>query len=79
MTARTDILAAFARLERSTDRFDFSPAEVIAECRRHGTGYPDGTLRTHVVSKMCADDAPQHHAKVYRDLRRVGHGLYRRA
>ncbi len=78
MTARDEILAAFVRLEKRTRRTEFAPAEVIADCHRVGTGYPDNTLRTEIVSRMCADDAPQHHFTVYRDLKRVDRGLYRR-
>lgn len=77
MTCRDEILAAFARLEQRTGREVFSPAEVLAEMQRAGTQYAPSTIRTHIVSRMCAN-AANHHAVVYDDLERTGHGRYRR-
>lgn len=76
MTCRDEILMAFAALERRTGREAFSPAEILSEMRRTGTAYADSTIRTHVVSRMCAN-APDHHAVTYGDLERVDAGLYR--
>ncbi len=59
---------------RSADR-TFSVAEVVAEMQRRRTRYAPSTIRTHVVSRMCVN-APEHHAVVYDDLERVGHGRY---
>lgn len=47
--------------------------EVLATTRL----YRESTIRTHVVSRMCAQ-APRHHAVSYPDLDRVAHALYRR-
>ena len=76
MTCRDEILAAFLRLATRTSRDTFSPAEIVKEVRSQGSDYQESTIRTHVVSRMCAD-APDHHAVVYADLERVGRGLYR--
>ncbi len=76
MTCRDDVLAAFARLIARTSREAFSPAEIVREVRSQGTRYRESTIRTHITSPMCAN-APDHHAVVYDDLERVGHGLYR--
>ncbi len=54
----------------------FSLASVVAALRAQGCRYGESTIRTHVTSRMCAD-APDHHAKTYDDLERVGRGLYR--
>lgn len=74
MTARDDVLRA-ARELRSRGKEPFSPAELIAEARRQGSIYKDSTLRTHVVGVMC-ENAADHWAVKYGDLRRVGRGRY---
>lgn len=76
MTCRDDVLAAFARLMARTSREAFSLKEVVREVRSQGSSYRESTIRTHITSRMCAN-APDHHAVVYDDLERVGHGLYR--
>ena len=45
--------------------------------QRRRTAYKASTIRTHIVSRMCAN-ARDHHARTYDDLERVGNGLYRR-
>jgi hypothetical protein len=77
MTAREAVLEAFNRLERRTGGRAFSPAEIVAEVRQGGWKGKDSTIRTHVISRMCAN-APNHHAVVYEDLLRVDRGLYER-
>ena len=75
MTCRDEVLSAAAKLVG--DGIDpFSPDDVKKEMRRRGSKYEDSTIATHVTSRMCAN-APQNHARVYDDLVRVGHGLYR--
>ena len=76
MTCRDEILAAFQRLANRTSRDVFSPAEIVRELGTQGSTYRESTIRTHVVSRMCAN-APDHHAVVYHDLERVGPGMYR--
>ena len=78
MTCRDEVLAAFESLERRHGRIDFSPSEIIQEMISKGTFYPDYTIRTEIVSRMCAQ-APTHHAVTYDDLDRVRRGVYRRA
>jgi hypothetical protein len=51
-------------------------ADVIAEMRRRGTGYAETTIRTMIASHLCAN-ATGPGVAAYRDLTRVGHGLYR--
>ena len=77
MTARDAVLAAFRRLESKTGRQAFSPADILAEVRLVGAPFKDSTIRTHVISRLCAN-APHHHAVVYPDLERVDRGLYQR-
>lgn len=76
MTCRDDVLAAFARLMARTSREAFSLEKIVREVRSPGSDYRESTIRTHVTSRMCAN-APDHHAVVYNDLERIGHGLYR--
>ena len=76
MTARDEILTVLPALAAQSADGTFTPLEVVAEIRRRGTKYAESTIRTHVISRMCAD-APDHHAKTYDDLERVGEGRYR--
>ncbi len=75
-TCRAEILAAFDRLERRHGRSVFAPIEVVQEVLAVTDRYPEHTIRTEIVSRMCAD-APVHHAVAYDDLERVGRGRYR--
>jgi hypothetical protein len=77
MTARDEILAALPSVEGRSADDTFSPQDVIDELRRRGSAYAGSTIRTHVVSRMCAN-AADHHARVYDDLERVAEGRYRR-
>ena len=77
MTARDEILAVLPAVRARTGRETFTPQEVIDELQRRGTSYRPSTIRTHIVSRMCAN-APDHHARTYDDLERVGDGQYRR-
>jgi hypothetical protein len=77
MTARGEILAALSAVCARTGHETFTPQEVIDELQRRATVYKPSTIRTHIVSRMCVD-APDHHARTYDDLERVGAGLYRR-
>lgn len=72
---REEVLAAARRIH-AAGHADFSPAEIIAQMQRSGTTYPESTIRTHVVSRLCAN-APVNHTPTYDDLERVGHGRYR--
>ncbi len=74
-TARIEILDAFRRLEARTARTAFAPREIIGEVMSTTRAFAEVTIRTYVVSVMCAD-APVHHANHTNDLRRVGRGLY---
>lgn len=77
MTCRDEVLAAFDRLERRHGRKTFDLAEVVQEVEAGGSGYEESTIRTHVISRMCAN-APDHHGTTYADLERVARGRYRR-
>jgi hypothetical protein len=76
VTCRGEILAAFDRLERRHGRSVFAPAEVVQEVLAVTDRYPEHTIRTEIVSRMCVG-APVHHATVYDNLERVGRGQYR--
>lgn len=75
-TCRAEILAAFGRLHRRHGRAVFTPVEVVQEVLAVTDRYPDHTICTEIVSRMCAE-APAHHAVAYDDLERVGRGKYR--
>jgi hypothetical protein len=76
MTARDEILAVLPAVCARTVDGTFTPQDVIDELRRHGSTYAPSTIRTHVVSRMCAN-APDQHARTYDDLERVADGRYR--
>lgn len=73
-TCRDEILAALPAVTGSDGAF--TVASVVAALRARGSQYTESTVRTHVTSRMCAD-SPDHHARVYTDLVRVGRGRYR--
>ena len=77
MNARDEILAALPAIRARTGRDTFTPQEMIDELQRRGTAYKPSTIRTHVVSRLCAD-APDHHGRTYDDFQRVSAGQYRR-
>lgn len=54
MTARDDLLVAATRITRLGSA-PFRTAELVAECRRGGSTYADGTLRTMLQAHLCAD------------------------
>lgn len=60
MTCRDEILAAVQHLSGRDGQVTLEPKGIIAEMQRRGTQYSVSTIRTHVVSRMCAD-APDHH------------------
>ena len=77
-TAREAVLKAFASLERETGRTGFRLNEVLERVRQSTSAFQESTIRTYVMSVMCAD-APVHHANHTDDLVRIERGLYRRA
>jgi hypothetical protein len=76
MTCRDEILAALPSVASRSGDGTFSPQDVVDELSRRGSGYAPATIRTHVVSRMCAN-APDNHARVYDDLVRAADGKYR--
>ena len=61
MTARDEILDALPDVRARAGSEFFSPDDVISELARPETHYASSTIRTHVVSRMCAN-APDYHA-----------------
>ncbi|GAB3147356.1 hypothetical protein GCM10027290_30510 [Micromonospora sonneratiae] len=55
MTARDEILAALRDLVARSPDGTFRPQEVIDELRRRGSTYAESTIRTYIVSRMCAN------------------------
>jgi len=75
-SAREEILEVAKTLAERARDGTFTLIEIIDEIRRRGSRYAEGTVRTHVTSRMCVN-APDHHATVYADLERVGPGRYK--
>lgn len=76
MTARDEILAVLPAVRARNGRETFTPQDVIDELQRQGISYKPSTIRTQIVSRMCAN-APDNHARTYDDLERVTDGQYR--
>lgn len=74
MTAREEILEAIPAVTRSDG--SFTVEAIVRELRRRGSRYAESTIRTHVVSRMCAN-SPGNHAVTYDDLERLEPGIYR--
>jgi hypothetical protein len=78
VTARDEVLAAARKLSVRTTDGTFSVDDIVTELHRRGSAYAESTIRTHVVSRMCAN-APDNHAVTYDDLVRTETGRYRLA
>lgn len=70
------VLAAAKNVVASKGVKDFTPEEIITELHRAGSSCAESTIRTHVVSRCCAN-APDHHAVVYDYFERIGPGRYK--
>ena len=74
-TAREQIRAAIERIGcEPSDTFKVS--DVQDELRAQGTDLAEGTVRTHITSRMCWDSS-DHQDTTCDDLKRVGRGVYR--
>jgi hypothetical protein len=76
MSCRDEILECARKIIAGRGRNEFTITDILDCMRRHGTKYPDSTIRTHIVSRLCAN-APDNHAVTYRDLERTDRGTYR--
>jgi hypothetical protein len=73
-TARSEILDAIPAVQRPDGTFTLE--SIVRVLQRRKSRYAEGTIRTHVVSRMCAN-APTNHAVTYDDLEKVDTGVYR--
>jgi hypothetical protein len=74
--ARREILGAIHVLLGGSGSDTFTPAQVLAEMKRRGTGYADSTVRTMITAHMCRN-APDNTGTTYDDLERIDRGVYR--
>lgn len=77
MSIRSQVLDAFARLEKRTGQTVFRLRDVVAEVLNSNSRLTAQTVRTYVTSVMCSN-APVHHANHTDDLFRVERGMYKR-
>jgi hypothetical protein len=75
-TCRDAVLDAMRALRDRHGRSAFKLEEIVHEVQSRTSAFKESTIRTHVVSRLCSN-APNNHAVVYKDLERVGPGLYR--
>jgi hypothetical protein len=74
--ARREILAAIRAVLGRSGTTTFTPAQVVTEMTRRGTGYAESTIRTMVTAHMCRN-APDNAGTTYDDLERIDRGVYR--
>lgn len=73
---RREILAAVRAVLGRSGGTTFTPAQIVDEMARRGSGYPASTIRTMVTAHMC-HNAPDNAVTTYNDLERVDRGVYR--
>ena len=71
MTIHQEVLSVARRLCQARGTWTFSPAEIV-DLLPH---LNERSVRTHVVSRCCAN-APSHHPHRWPYFRRVGRGVY---
>lgn len=76
--ARREILDAIRAVLVRSGGDTFTPAEIVTEMARRGTGYAESTIRTMITAHLCRN-APDNAAVTYDDLERVDRGRYRPA
>jgi hypothetical protein len=74
--ARREILAAIRAVLARSGGTTYTPAQVLMEMTRRGTGYAESTIRTMVTAHMCRN-APDNAGTTYDDLERIDRGVYR--
>jgi hypothetical protein len=75
---RREILAAVHAVLTRSGSDTFTPAEIVAEMTRRGTGYAESTIRTMITAHLCRN-APDNATTTYDDLERTDRGRYRLA
>jgi hypothetical protein len=75
---RREILDAIRAVLTRSGGGTFTPAEIVAEMTRRGTGYAESTIRTMITGHLCRN-APDNAATTYDDLERIDRGRYRLA
>jgi hypothetical protein len=75
-TCRDGILDCARLVMRESGLDYFTIPEIIKCMAKRESKYAESTIRTHIVSRMCAN-APDNHAVTYRDLERTERGEYR--
>ena len=75
-TCRDEILECAAIVIKKSGLDYFTVPEIIDCMAQRGSPYAESTIRTHVVSRMCAN-APDNHAVTFRDFERTERGTYR--
>ena len=76
MTCRDEILQVARKIVLEKGQNEFTILDIIDGMRRNNSRYEDSTIRTNVVSRLCAN-APKNHAVKFDDFERIDHGIYR--
>jgi len=75
-SCRDEVVAAARAITAARRKNEFSVQEIVDYLEGKGSGYAEATIRTHVVSRCCAN-APNHHGVTYKDFERIARGKYR--
>jgi hypothetical protein len=75
-TCRDEILECAEMVTKKSGLDFFTVPEIIEGMAKRGSSYAESTIRTHVVSRMCAN-APDNHTVTFRDFERTDRGAYR--
>ncbi|WP_456300705.1 DUF7669 domain-containing protein [Tumebacillus avium] len=73
---REEVLLAISAVIKQKGRNSFTVTEVLHYLKGVGSTYKESTIRTQISSRCCSN-SPNHHATTYRDLERIGAGVYR--
>lgn len=76
MTCRDEVLVTAHELSHRSSTGEFALANIVKFMEKRGTRYKESTIRTEVVSRMCAN-SPDHHVVTYSDLERTDRATYR--
>ena len=76
MECRDEVLNAVQQIIKAKGINEFTIQEVVSRMINNGTNYKDGTIRTHIVSRLCAN-APDNHNITYDDFERISRGIYK--
>jgi hypothetical protein len=74
MTCRDEVVAVAKWIVSTSGINGFSIEDIVTEMGKRKSSYPESTIRTHIISRLCAN-APNHAVR-YPDFLRIARGRY---